>query len=109
MFTKPIFTISELHLLIVFFNLQENKQKMADEMYRITHHNGLACVSDFVTIHDIPPGLREDGAELAGCIGGAENIETFMNYFRKTGFQNVEIVEMKKVYLPQDIFEKHQN
>ena len=89
------------------FNLQEDKQKVADEMYRICHHNGLACVSDFVVIHDIPLGLREDGAQLAGCIGGAENIDTFMNYFRKTGFQNVEIVEMKKVHLPQDVFEKH--
>ncbi|MCF8368655.1 MAG: methyltransferase domain-containing protein [Bacteroidales bacterium] len=89
------------------FNLQENKQKVADEMYRICDHNGLVCISDFVTIHDIPLGLRQDGAELAGCIGGAENLETFMNYFRKTGFQNVEIVEMKKVHLPQDIFEKN--
>jgi len=89
------------------FNLQENKQKVADEMYRICHHNGLACVSDFVVIHDIPNGLREDGGKLAGCIAGAENIDTFMNYFRKTGFQNVEIVEMKKVHLPMDVFEKH--
>ncbi len=89
------------------FNLQGDKQKMADEMYRITDHNGLACVTDFVTIHEVPEGLKKDGAELAGCIGGAENIETFMNYFRKTGFQNVEIVEMKKVHLPQDVFEKH--
>ena len=72
------------------FNLQDDKQKVADEMYRICHHNGLACVSDFVVIHDIPLGLREDGAQLAGCIGGAENIDTFMNYFRKTGFQNVK-------------------
>ncbi len=89
------------------FNLQDDRQKVADEMYRVCHHNGLACVSDFVVIHDIPLGLREDGAKLAGCIGGAENIDTFMNYFRKTGFQNVEIVEMKKVHLPQDVFEKH--
>lgn len=88
-------------------NLQEDRQKVADEMYRVCHHNGLACVSDFVIIHDIPQGLREEGAQLAGCIGGAENIETFMNYFRKTGFQNVEVVEMKKVHLPQDVFEKH--
>lgn len=89
------------------FNLQENKQKVADEMYRICDHNGLVCVTDFVIIHDIPVGLREEGAKLAGCIGGAENVETFMNYYRKTGFQNVEIVEMKKVHLPQDIFEKY--
>ncbi len=89
------------------FNLQSDKQKVADEMYRICDHNALTCVSDFVVIHDIPDGLRKDGAELAGCIGGAEKIDTFMNYFRKTGFQNVEIVEMKKVHLPMDIFEKH--
>ena len=89
------------------FNLQDNKQKVADEMYRICDHNGLVCVSDFVIMQDIPVGLREEGAKLAGCIGGAENVETFMNYYRKTGFQNVEIVEMKKVHLPQDIFEKY--
>jgi ubiquinone/menaquinone biosynthesis C-methylase UbiE len=89
------------------FNLQENKQKVADEMYRICHHNGLVCVSDFVIIKDIPEGLRKDGAELAGCIGGAEKIDDFISYFQKTGFSNVEIVEMKKVHLPDDVFEKH--
>jgi len=89
------------------FNLQDNRQKVADEMYRICHHNGLVCVSDFVIIHDIPQGLREDGAKLAGCIAGAEHIDDFMNYFQKTGFQHVEIIEMKKVHLPQDVFEKH--
>jgi len=89
------------------FNLQEDKQKVADEMYRICHHNGLVCLSDFAIIHDIPQGLREDGAKLAGSIGGVENMNTFVNYFRKTGFQHVEIVEMQKVHLPKDVFEKH--
>jgi len=89
------------------FNHQENKQKVADEMYRICDHNGLACVSDFVTIKDIPEGLRKEAAELAGSIGGAEKINDFVEYFRKTGFSNVEIVEMKKVHLPQDIFGNH--
>lgn len=89
------------------FNLQENKQKVADEMYRICGHNGLTCVSDFVTINDVPKALLKEGAQLAGCIGGAEKINDFMDYFRKTGFSNVEIVEMKKVHLPDDVFEKH--
>lgn len=89
------------------FNLQEDRQKVADEMYRVCDHNGLACVSDFVVIQDIPLGLREEAASLAGSIGGAEKINDFVDYFKKTGFQNVEIVEMKKVHLPQDVFEKH--
>ena len=98
---------AEIVLANCVFSLQEDKQKVADEMYRICHHNGLVCVSDFVTINDIPIGLREEGAQLAGCIAGAEKINDFMDYFRKTGFSNVEIVEMKKVHLPQDVFEKH--
>jgi ubiquinone/menaquinone biosynthesis C-methylase UbiE len=89
------------------FNLQENKQKVADEMYRIARHNGYVCVSDFVILQQIPDGLRKDGAELAGCIAGAEKINDFMDYFRRTGFVNVEIVEMSKVYLPDDIFHKY--
>jgi arsenite methyltransferase len=89
------------------FSLQENKQKVADEMYRVTDHHGLVCISDFVTIQPVPEGLKKDGGELAGCIAGAENIEDFMEYFRKTGFINLEFVEMNKVHLPDDIFQKH--
>lgn len=98
---------AEIVLSNCVFNLQENKQKVADEMYRIAQHNGYVCVSDFVILQQIPDGLRKDGAELAGCIAGAENINDFMDYFRKTGFINVEIVEMNKVQLPDDIFRKH--
>jgi ubiquinone/menaquinone biosynthesis C-methylase UbiE len=89
------------------FNLQQNKQKVADEMYRVTDHHGLVCISDFVTIQPVPEGLKKEGGELAGCIAGAENIEDFMEYFRKTGFINLEIVEMNKVHLPDDIFYRH--
>lgn len=89
------------------FNLQQNKQKVADEMYRVTDHHGLVCISDFVTLQPIPDRLKKDAGDLAGCIAGAENIEEFMEYFRKTGFINLEIVEMNKVHLPDDIFQKH--
>ncbi|MBM3436324.1 MAG: methyltransferase domain-containing protein [Bacteroidetes bacterium] len=89
------------------FNLQDDKQKVADEMYRVANHNGFVCVSDFVLLQQIPEGLRKEGAELAGCIAGADNIIDFMDYFRRTGFINVEIVEMNKAHLPDDIFHKH--
>jgi ubiquinone/menaquinone biosynthesis C-methylase UbiE len=89
------------------FNLQNEKQKVADEMYRVCDHNGLVCISDFVIMHDIPEGLRLEGTQLAGCIGGAEKIDDFIAYFSKTGFQHVEVVEMNKVHLPDDVFEKY--
>jgi arsenite methyltransferase len=89
------------------FNLLENKQKVADEMYRVIRHNGYVCVSDFVTIHPIPESLRSDAATFAGSIGGAEKVEDFMSYFRKTGFEKGGIVEVNKVQLPQEMLEKH--
>lgn len=89
------------------FNLQNDKQKVADEIYRICDHNGYACISDFVLLHDIPEGLRKDATAFAGAIGGAENVSRFMGYFQKTGFSKGGIVEVNKVKLPDDILEKH--
>ncbi len=89
------------------FNLQANKQKVADEMYRVVDHSGYACVSDFVIINDIPDELRKEASAISGCIAGAEKAEVFMSYFQKTGFTQGGIVEVNKVELPQELLEKY--
>lgn len=89
------------------FNLQQNKQRVADEMYRIVKHNGVVCVSDFVILEEIPDGLRKEASAFAGCIAGAEKVDIFMNYFRKTGFSEGGIVEVNKVRLPDEMLGKH--
>ena len=89
------------------FNLQTNKQKVADEMYRVCDHNGYVCVSDFVIINDIPDELRKEASKIAGCIAGAEKADVFMNYFKKTGFTQGGIVEVNKVELPVELLEKY--
>jgi ubiquinone/menaquinone biosynthesis C-methylase UbiE len=89
------------------FNLQSNKQKVADEMYRVCDHNGYVCVSDFVIINDIPDDLRNEASKVAGCIAGAEKVDVFMSYFRKTGFTKGGVVEVNKVKLPDELLEKY--
>jgi ubiquinone/menaquinone biosynthesis C-methylase UbiE len=89
------------------FNLQTNKQKVADEMYRVCDHNGYVCVSDFVIINDIPDELRKEASEIAGCIAGAEKADVFMSYFQKTGFSQGGIVEVNKMELPVELLEKY--
>jgi arsenite methyltransferase len=89
------------------FNLQENKQKVADEMYRVVDHNGYVCVSDFVIINDIPDELRKEASAIAGSIAGAEKADVFMSYFQKTGFTQGGIVEVNKVELPTELLEKY--
>jgi SAM-dependent methyltransferase len=89
------------------FNLQSDKQKAADEMYRAIRHNGYVCVSDFVILKDIPDGLRKEAAELVGCIAGVEKAAVFMDYFKKTGFTKGQIVEVNKVKLPDEILSKY--
>lgn len=89
------------------FNLQQDKQKVADEMYRVAKHNGYVCVSDFVILEDIPEELRKEASGIAGCIAGAEKVDVFMNYFRKTGFAQGGIVEVNKVKLPDELLEKY--
>jgi len=89
------------------FNLQTNKQKVADEMYRVVKHNGLVCVSDFVILNDIPDELRKEASAIAGCIEGAEKADVFMDYFKKTGFTQGGIVEVNKVKLPDELLSKY--
>ncbi len=89
------------------FNLQTNKQKVADEMYRVCDHNGYVCVSDFVIINPIPDDLRKEASTFAGCIAGAETADVFMSYFKKTGFTQGGIVEVNKLELPLEILEKY--
>ncbi len=89
------------------FNLQSDKQKVADEMYRVVDHNGYVCVSDFVIINDIPDELRKEASAIAGCIAGAEKADVFMSYFQKTGFTQGGIVEVNKVELPTELLEKY--
>ena len=89
------------------FNLQSNKQKVADEMYRVCNHSGYVSVSDFVIINDIPEALRKEASGFAGCIAGAEKVDVFMNYFRKTGFTQGGVVEVNKVKIPDEILEKY--
>ena len=89
------------------FNLQSNKQKVADEMYRVCKHNGYVCVADFVILNDIPDGLRKEASEIAGCIAGVEKANVFMDYFQKTGFTQGGIVEVNKVKLPEELLSKY--
>ncbi|NVO19574.1 MAG: methyltransferase domain-containing protein [Bacteroidetes bacterium] len=89
------------------FNLQSNKQKVADEMYRVCKHNGYVCVSDFVILSEIPEELRAEAAKIAGCVQGVERVENFMAYFQKTGFTRGGIVEVNKLQLPDDLLTKY--
>jgi SAM-dependent methyltransferase len=89
------------------FNLQVNKQKVADEMYRVCRHNGYVCISDFIHVNDIPEGLRQEIKLETASIGAAVHVEEFMNYFRKTGFANGGIVGMSKVRFDTELLKKH--
>lgn len=89
------------------FSLQLNRQKAADEMYRVAKHNGYVCVSDFVVLEPVPEALRKEASAFAGCMGAAEQVNDFMNYFKKTGFEKGGIVEVNKVKLPDEILEKY--
>ena len=89
------------------FNLLEDRQKAADEMYRVCEHEGFVCVTDFAIIRDIPDGIREEAGKLMGCISRVEHVKSFMSYFQKTGFTKGEIVEVNKVALPTEMLEKY--
>lgn len=90
-------------------NTLENKQTLVNEAYRVCDHNGYACITDLVYQIELPEGLREEGAAFSESVRGIEHFNDFMHYFEKTGFINIQIGDVKKIVMPEDLLSKYYN
>ncbi len=83
-------------------NPASDKQKVVDEAYRVCNHDGVVCITELVYFNPLPEAVRKQAESFAVNVQGIEKIETFLSYFDKTGFSNTQVVELKKMMLPED-------
>jgi arsenite methyltransferase len=84
-------------------NLVPNKQKAFSETFRILRNGGHFSISDIVLRGDLPDKVRESAALYAGCIAGAQQIETYLQTIRDAGFVNVTIQKDREIIVPNEI------
>lgn len=84
-------------------NLVPDKQKVIQEIMRVLRPGGHFSISDIVLSGELPQALQQDAEMYAGCVAGAIQKETYLEYIRTTGFQNVNLQKEKLIELPEDI------
>ncbi len=88
-------------------NLVPNKTKAFSEMYRVLKGGGHFCVSDVVTIGELPEAIRKDMEMYVGCVSGAIDKEKYLDIISHAGFENIEIHKEKRNDIPENILLKY--
>ena len=72
-------------------NLSLEKEQVFKEAFRVLKPGGKLSTSDVIATAKLPDGMKQDLALVAGCIGGAEYIETIREMLTKAGFTDIKM------------------
>lgn len=76
------------------FCLFEDKEKAAEELYKVTRKNGKIGISDIVIRNEIPQSLK-DALSRFLCILEAKSEQEYKGYLENAGFTNIHIYDKK--------------
>jgi len=74
-------------------NLSPNKRRVFEEAFRVLKPRGRLMVSDIVLLKELPEATKKDVAAYIGCLSGAVMKDEYIEVIRKSGFEEVEIIE----------------
>lgn len=88
-------------------NLVPDKQKVIAEIYRVLKPGGHFSISDIVLTGNLPDALRKDAEMYAGCVAGAIQKSTYLQYLEEAGFEHISLQKEKPITLPDDLLCKY--
>jgi ubiquinone/menaquinone biosynthesis C-methylase UbiE len=84
-------------------NLVPDKRAAFAEMHRVLKPDGKFTVSDIVSVGQIPPDIRGNMLEWAGCVAGALDREEYLGIVHEAGFHQISVVVDKPYNLDQSV------
>ncbi|MBS7619627.1 arsenite methyltransferase [Candidatus Bathyarchaeota archaeon] len=90
-------------------NLSPDKERVFQEAYRILKPGGRILVSDIVFQNEPPRRIRENLRAYVECIGGAILKEDYLSMIRKAGFQEVKVLDEKRMIDDSGVEEEYAN
>lgn len=88
-------------------NLVPDKPRVISEIYRVLKPGGHFSISDIVLVGELPEALQKDAEMYAGCVAGAIQKDTYLDYIKEAGFENVIVQKEKTIAVPDDILVKY--
>jgi arsenite methyltransferase len=90
--------VADLVISNCTINHAEDKQLVWNEVFRILKNGGRFVVSDIYSLKPVPDQYRTDPVAVAECWAGSVTREEYLNQLKKSGFQNVQIIEESSPY-----------
>jgi ubiquinone/menaquinone biosynthesis C-methylase UbiE len=79
-------------------NLVPDKRRAIREIFRVLRPEGRVQVADVVISRPVPVGGRSDPELWAQCVVGASVDEDYLEWFRQTGFADVEVTRERDYF-----------
>jgi arsenite methyltransferase len=87
-------------------NLVPQKARAFAEIFRVLKPGGRFCISDIVSVGELPEAVRRDAELLVGCVAGAMDRTAYLEVIRAAGFGAIAVVEARRVSLPTAVAER---
>lgn len=78
-------------------NLVPNKAQAYAEIFRVLRPGGRFVISDVVTVGSPDPELLRRAEEVAGCVAGAAEKESYMQLIAAAGLEKLEVVQFRSL------------
>ena len=88
-------------------NLVPDKKKAFSEIFRVLKPGGSFCISDVVTVGELPESLLKSAEMYAGCVAGAISREDYLKVIKDSGFSNIHVHKEKEIILPDEILNSY--
>ena len=88
-------------------NLVPNKDKAFGQIKRVLKPGGHFCVSDVVTVGELPEKLRSDAEMYVGCVAGAVTMDHYLKIIASQGFTNVTTHKLKQIKIPIEVLNNY--
>jgi SAM-dependent methyltransferase len=82
-------------------NLVPDKRRVFAEVYRVLKPGGRFSIADIVTQGEVPPHVRQDVSLWASCLGGALDLQEYLQIIHQTGFTQVRIQRLSAYEMPE--------
>jgi arsenite methyltransferase len=84
-------------------NLVPDKARAFAEILRVLKPCGRFCISDIVSVGELPEAVRRDAELLVGCVAGAIDKAAYLELIRAAGFGSVRVAEARGLRLPAQL------
>jgi len=72
-------------------NLSPDKPQVYRDAFRALKSGGRLAISDVVALKPLPDSIMEDLAAIAGCIGGAAQVDEIESWLTENGFTDIKV------------------